>query len=224
MSLGILSYPLNETDNDTITQTQQSMLHHKLPKIQSLSSSTVSSSTNPINLYPDPLTTLNDTTISRSFIPNIHNPADLSYSQFQYANSSSKTIENHMLDKAFNQRYYPINKHEFLPGYSSSMNLVSESVSPRSTSSLVDTTNSHYSNSYYQHRSLELPSPSSSTSSQTSKTAGGNAASTLFGSYSPSPFHLTIDSAARCALPSPTIFPPTPPPSAWRENAWNPFW
>lgn len=214
MSLGILSYPLNETDNDTITQ--QSMLHHKLPKMQSLSSSTVSSSTNPINFHPDPL---NDTTISRNCIPNIHNPADLSYSQFQYANSSSKTIENHMLDKAFNQRYYPINKHEFLPGYSSSMNLVSESVSPRSTSSLVDTTNSHYSNSYYQQRSLELPSPSSSTSSQTSKTAGGNA-STLFGSYSPSPFHLTIDSAARCALPSPTIFPPTPPPSAWNSLLW----
>lgn len=199
MGWGIISYPPKETELDTTaTAAITTNLQHKQPKLQSLSSSTVSSST-PIN-----------EAIARNLTTNL----DLTYSH-EYSSSSNSTSSNttkpniSISSDRPPSRYYPISKHEMLPNsYTPIGNLVSDSVSPRSaTTSLADP---HHPNSFYQHHSLELPSPSSSTSSQTSKTN-----LSLFGSYSPSPFPLLPN----LSFDSPTIYPPTPPPSAW-----NPFW
>lgn len=185
-----MSYPPKEAELDTISAQQH---HHKPPsKSQSLSSSTVSSST----MMNEP--------IARNIATNMEIPYAYEY---QAGSSASKPASSNTTERP-SSRYYPISKHELLPTSYTPASLVSDSVSPRSaTTSLADP---HHPSSFYQHHSLELPSPSSSTSSQTSKTN-----LSLFGSYSPSPFPLLPN----LSFDSPTIFPPTPPPSAW-----NPFW
>lgn len=201
---------------------------HKLTKQQS-SSAALAALNSTLSTAP-----LND-----PFSRNIATQPELVFGHQDFLLNSSKYG---LLDKSTGR--FSINKQEFMPN-------VSDSVSPRSTAS-ADGLNSHnsylhhQSNSFYQHHPLELPSPPSSTSSQASKTNAPNISS-LFGSYSPSPFtvsflhlqsifqtfllyfidfnqqpllpNLSYDTTARCTLPSPTIFPPTPPPSAW-----NPFW
>lgn len=191
MSWGIMSssYPPKETDLDTATiVTAAPPPHHKQSKLPTLSSSTVSS------------TTLNDA-IARNIATNM----DLPYAH-EYGINSTKLSSTSTTERP-PSRYYPISKHELLPNSYTPSSLVSDSVSPRSATSMTDP---HHPSSFYQHHTLELPSPSSSTSSQTSKTN-----LSLFGSYSPSPFQLLPN----LSFDSPTIFPPTPPPSAW-----NPFW
>ncbi|XP_031626860.1 putative protein TPRXL [Contarinia nasturtii] len=192
-----MSYPPKETEIDTTPNSQ-----HKLQKSQLLSSSTVSSST-----------TLNEA-IARNIASNIELPYSHEYGNSNSAkppNSSTASSSQLTTSERPSGHYYSISKHEIPPNSYTPGNLVSDSVSPRSTTttSLADPQHPT-SNSFYQHHSLELPSPSSSTSSQTSKTN-----LSLFGSYSPSPFPLLPN----LSFDTPTIFPPTPPPSAW-----NPFW
>lgn len=184
MSWGIQPYPPKETEHDTMQQTTSLT---NLTKTQTLSSSAVSSSTvlPSMNNIPGTTALLNDT-LNRNI------PTNTAYSTQDYVSSSNKLAHN-SLDKSAG-RYSVHNKHEYLP------NFVSDSVSPRSS---VDGLNHHHhashhhSNSFYQHQHhpLELPSPSSSTSSQASKTNAPNVSSSvssLFGSYSPSPFTVSV--------------------------------
>lgn len=238
-----MSYPLKETVNDTNTTSLLKHHHHaSMPKTQSLSSSSVSSSTS--SAFSSTLGKSSATTaaaaatplfdsIDRSLLPSS------STLLYDYP-SSSASITKSNYEKQQQCRYFPISKHEFLPNYSS---LVSDSVSPRSTSSsstLNDVQHPHTAHHSY-HPNLDLPSPSpssnaSSCASHKASAGSSNVTSTvppLFGSpYSPSPFapllpnmNMTYETARHCALPSPTIFPPTPPPSApIRElGPWNPW-
>lgn len=157
---------------------------HKLIKPQNLCSTTVSSSTSisNINNIPGLAATLND---NNNLLRNLSTHSELStYGQQNYVSSSNKL--NSSLEKP-SGRYSTLNKHELLP------NFVSDSVSPRPTVS-----NEQHSNSFYQHHPLELPSPSSSTSSQASRTNnplnGSSSVPTIFGSYSPSPFSVSFES------------------------------
>lgn len=168
MSWGIYSYPPKETENDTM---------HKLIKPQNLCSSTVSSSTSisNINNIPGLAATLND---NNNLLRNLSTHSELStYGQQNYVSSSNKL--NSSLEKP-SGRYSTLNNHELLPNFVS------------------DRTNEQHSNSFYQHNSLDLPSPSSSTSSQASRTNnppnGSSSVPTIFGSYSPSPFSVSFES------------------------------
>lgn len=200
-----MSYPPKETELDTIASAQhhhQHQPHHKPAKVE-LS------------------TELPSKALNQAFARNIASPMNLPLYSHEFGSSMNGDILNRIcaspigridsgiaVDRIAN-RYYSISKHEHLPSSHTPASLVSDSVSPRSTSTTLPT-DLHHSNSFYQHHSLELPSPSSSTSSQTSKTN-----LSLFGSYSPSPFPLLPN----LPFDSPNIFPPTPPPSTW-----NPFW
>lgn len=157
---------------------------HKLIKPHNLCSSTVSSSTSisNINNVPGIAATLNDNNNpSRNLSTHPELPT---YGQQDYVSSSNKL--NSSLEKP-SGRYSILNKHEFLP------NFVSDSVSPRPTVS-----NEQHSSSFYQHHPMELPSPSSSTSSQASRTNNppnvSSSAPTIFGSYSSSPFSVSFES------------------------------
>lgn len=237
MGWGIPAYPPKETEHDTI-------LPHKLAKSHTLSSSAVSSSTQLPAVHNMPgIPSIYDEAHPRTIPIHTNSP----YAQADYVSSSSRTPNSINQIEKSTGRYFSVSKNEFLP------NFVSDSVSPRPTNS-ADGLNHPQSNLFYQHQ-LELPSPSSSTSSQTANVTPNAPSSvpSIFGSYSPSPFtvsfqfenleiisktnvfhsnfyifpcrtqpllpNIPYDSAARCTLPSPTIFPPTPPPSAW-----NPFW
>lgn len=174
MSWGINSYPPKETEIDTM---------HKLIKPQNLCSSTVSSSTSTlkINNISGLATTLNDNNnLSRNLSAHSELPK---YGQQDYVSSSNKL--NLSLEKS-SGRYSTLNKHEFLPSF------VSDSVSPRPTVS-----NEQHLNSLYQHHPLELPSPSSSTSSQASRTNNlpnvSSSVPNIFGSYSPSPYSVSFE-------------------------------
>lgn len=176
MSWGINSYPPKETEIDTM---------HKLIKPQNVCSSTVSSSTSisNINNIPGLAATLNDNNNNPSRNLSTHPELPI-YGQQDYVSSSNKL--NSSLERP-SVRYSTVNKHEFLP------NIVSDSVSPHSNVS-----NEQHSNSFYQHHPLELPSPSSSTSSQASRTNNppnvSSSVPTIFGSYSPSPFSVSFES------------------------------
>lgn len=202
-----MTYPPKETDTDTVTSTA---LKHKLP----------TPATTPATIEPhlpsaSTLMNYRNDAMARSSTTNLLN-ADLT----NHFGTSNRPVDILMGDKLLSHRYLPINKHEYPSAFNSA---VSESVSLRSYGS-TDTPNTvtPYASAYNyrDRRSLELSSPASSSSSQTP----ANLASSLSGSYSPSPFapllsNSPFESAVRCTLPSPTIFPPTPPPSAW-----NPFW
>lgn len=170
--------------------------------------------------------------IDRSLLPHssgLHYDFPSSSSTNSANNKTINSKTNYLHDKQQQQqqcRYFPINKHEFLPNYS---NFVSDSVSPRSASSsstFNDITLSgaqhshaaHHLNSYHQQNLSDLPSPSSSTASSSSHKANNPISSPLFGPYSQNPFAPLLPTYETAALPSPTIYPPTPPPSAW-----NPF-
>lgn len=175
MRWGINSYPPKETEIDTM---------HQLIKPQNICSSTVSSSTtiSNINNIPGLADTVND---NNNLSGNLSKHPELpTYGQQDYVSSSNKL--NPSLERP-SGRYSTLNKHEFLP------NFVSDSVSPRPTVS-----NEQHSNSFYQHHPLELPSPSSSTSSQASRTNNppnvSSSVPTIFGSYSPSPFSVSCES------------------------------
>lgn len=204
-----MSYPPKETDTDTVISTA---LHskHKLPMPTATTPATLeahlasTSASASINYRND--------AVARGSTGNLLN-ADPS-NQF---GASNRPVDYLMGDKLLSHRYLPINKHEYPSAFNTT---VSESVSLRSGSTDAQITPYAGAYNYRDRRSLELSSPASSSSSQTP----ANLASSLSGSYSPSPFapllsNSPFESAVRCTLPSPTIFPPTPPPSAW-----NPFW
>lgn len=174
-----MSYPPKETEHDS-----NQMQTHKLIKSQAISSSAVSSSSSLSSSLAQSLAMHNMPTagtatfINDSLSRTIPLQIDSAFSQQDFVSSSSKFTMHNTLDK-LNGRY-SVHKHE-LP------NFVSDSVSPRATTSTEGlnhpTHQHHHSSTFYQPHSL--PSPSSSTSSQASKT---NSVPTLFGSYSPSPF------------------------------------
>lgn len=190
----MLTYPPKEADSDTVTPTP--LLHHKPAKPEAHPA--VPSYSSHVDYRHEPY--------ARSFKATVHGP------DVPYHFDASKPIDIAMMEKTLQPRFLPVNKHEL----SSTNPSVSETVS------VAGMAGAPYAYNYRDRQSLELPSPSSSTSSQASKTPANFVSSSS--SYSPSPFgpllsNTTFESAVRCTLPSPTIFPPTPPPSAW-----NPFW